>query len=799
MDFLNSALLGGLAAISIPIIIHLLNRRRFKILHWAAMDFLLEAARMNRKRVQMEHLIVLLLRCLAIALVVLAVCRPVATRGALAKLPGARDQVERVVVVDDSASTGEKEGDKTAFDEEKRLVSELITDLSRERPGDLLTVIRGSRFRQPDLVRSEAKSGRTDDVARRVDSWQPSDRRFPLEECLRAALSSEHEGEKADKSALKRYVYFLTDFRKTDWQPESQQAIQNIHEEMKAAGNDTSFLIVDSGHDDPTNLGIVDLLPQEKIVTTGIGQKLIAKVKNYGRTAAHDVRLQLTVGGSSLPVTPVPEIKPGETKDVEISYTFADAGPFSVTVRLEGDRLPADDRRDVALEVVKAVRVLLVDGKPTDDAFESQTFFLERALTPPGDIKSGVEAVSIPAERLADEDLSNYHAVILCDLDRFPGQRLPALERYVREGGGLAFFLGEEVDATAYEKELWTAKERDKQGNSTGNSVGGLGILPCRLGELKPVFQTPAKLAAPGLDHPLLRIFAGDNNPFLSRVKSKRHFSLPIDGEKDRTTRVIARWEDFDKTPAIVEKPFGEGRVLIFNTSASRTWTDWPREASFPVTAQELVRYLAPASTKGHNLQVGEPILRDINPAAYESKAKLLVPGEKQPRELLASRRDQSEALWFSYPDTFTAGVYQLEIQPRASGSAPRLESYAVELDPREGELEKADKDGLVKQLEEGVKLKFFNANGTDRSSLLAMTEGERRELWRTCAFLLLAVLALEGILSFIAAHHGSSASLEEVEAARRGRPAQSREVPVSLPVAQEAHRPTSLPVADKS
>src|SRR5262245_2129166 len=109
------------------------------------MEFLLEANRANRKRVRIEHLLVLLLRCLAVALVVLMVARPVAMRGALAALPGARDQVERILVVDDSASTSEREGDRTAFDEEKRLAKELLDDLGRERPGDLVTIVRGSR------------------------------------------------------------------------------------------------------------------------------------------------------------------------------------------------------------------------------------------------------------------------------------------------------------------------------------------------------------------------------------------------------------------------------------------------------------------------------------------------------------------------------------------------------------------------------------------------------------------------------------------------------------------------------
>jgi hypothetical protein len=782
VSFLNGALLWGALAISLPIIIHLINRQRFKTLRWAAIEFLLEANRRNRKRVQMEHLIVLLLRCLAIALIVAAVARPVATSGALAVLPGARDQVERIVIVDDSASTGEKEGDRTAFDEEKRQLLQLLTDLGRERPGDHVTIIRGSRPRRWE------KAGRTDEeaseVARRIETWTPSDTRFPIADALREALASDHENEKADKTALKRYVYFLTDLRKCDWQADGGAATKEIHEAMKMAGTNTSFYIIDAGHDDTTNLGVVGLQPQEKLVATGIPQKLIAKVKNYGPQSAHEVRMQLKVGASAVPVAPISEIKPGETKDVEITYTFADAGPFAATVRLEGDRLPADDHRDVALEVVRAVRVLLVDGKPTDDAYDAQTHFLEPALAPPGDVKSGVETVTVPVERVAEEDISSYHAIILCDLDRFPAQRLPSLERYVREGGGLAIFLGDDVDPGAYERELW------KQ---------GAGLLPCKLGDkLGPFLDAPAKLSTPALDHPLLRIFSGENNPFLSSVKSRQHYALPI-GPKDVTSRVIAKWEDVTNTPAIVEKGFGEGRVVLFNTTANRAWTDWPRQPSFPVFAQELVRHLAPASTKGANLLVGQPLQRAINPAVFKDRAKLYVPGEKTPHELLASRREQaSDALWFSYPETMTAGVYQLELTPTAAGATTRTESFAVELDPREGELEKVDAEALQKILTaENTKVQISRAG---QQSILALTEGERQELWRTCAFLLLVILALEGVLSFFAAHHGSAASADEIEAARRGgRDSGPRnpDAPVPMPSARSApDAPVGLPVA---
>ena len=63
---------GGLAAIALPILIHLLNKRRFRIVEWAAMRFLLAAQRKNSRRMRIEQLILLIVRCLVVFLVVLA-------------------------------------------------------------------------------------------------------------------------------------------------------------------------------------------------------------------------------------------------------------------------------------------------------------------------------------------------------------------------------------------------------------------------------------------------------------------------------------------------------------------------------------------------------------------------------------------------------------------------------------------------------------------------------------------------------------------------------------------------------
>ena len=105
----NPLMLGvGALAIMSPFIIHLLNKRRFKIVNWAAMDFLFDAEKKNRRRVKLENFILLLLRCLAMLLLGLLLARPFLPSGVF----GDAAQFQRVILLDDSLSQGVKIGNQ---------------------------------------------------------------------------------------------------------------------------------------------------------------------------------------------------------------------------------------------------------------------------------------------------------------------------------------------------------------------------------------------------------------------------------------------------------------------------------------------------------------------------------------------------------------------------------------------------------------------------------------------------------------------------------------------------------------
>src|SRR5262245_351269 len=137
---------AGAIAVLLPILIHLLNRRKFRVVDWAAMEFLLDADKKNRRRIRLEHLILLLLRCLAVLLIGLLVARPFLPTSVTAGLIDA-SQFERIVLLDDSLSMQARLGNESAWELAKKRLLDLTNGLAQEHADNSLTLVLTS---QPD-------------------------------------------------------------------------------------------------------------------------------------------------------------------------------------------------------------------------------------------------------------------------------------------------------------------------------------------------------------------------------------------------------------------------------------------------------------------------------------------------------------------------------------------------------------------------------------------------------------------------------------------------------------------------
>lgn len=742
-SLLNAPLLWAAALISVPILIHLFNRRQFKIVRWGAMDFLLQASKENKRKVKIQHLLVLLLRCLAIILLALLLARPAISSAGLGFLPGVEDQVERVVILDDSGSLAYRSGRTTAFSRSKRILKRFVEDLARERPRDSLVVIRASTPDQAERLEAPG-SEETQRFLERLQSLEPGSSSLDLPRLIESALGDKPPAGK------KTMVYVISDMRRRDWQGAEGEVPRRVAEALRASGRAADgqlrFLGVDTGGEGTRNLGIVGIEPVDKLAMAGLPYEVRVRVRNYGQADVAQVPIYLETRDASgsagrVPLPPIASIKAGAEAVVVHRTTFLSAGPQALSFQLGGDALPLDDTRHLALRVQEELQALLVEGEKGETPLSGDAALLALALAPPGDALSGVEPRVVPEGDLAGEDLDSYDSIVLCNVKAWPSDRRAELERFVRRGGGLAIFLGSRVDARNYAAVLY----RD-----------GEGLLPVSLGdelEAEAEDKRPS-LAPPEGTHPLTAIFGGERNPFLSRVRASRWRRLTVDAEKDALTTAVLKLQDEAQTPILLEKSFGKGRVLLFNTSANNSWSSWPRNPSWPIVAQDLVRLLAPPAHRGLVLACNEPLQVPLDPGRFETEAKLQLPGDRQARELFAAPVEGAPLPQIRFTDTGKAGVYRLSTRLRKGGDVVSL--LAANLDASEGDLTPAQTEAFVGGLEgaglESVQATFVS--GDDQTELLRVTDGTRAELWRLVLRIMLIVLLIEQVLAWFAAHH---------------------------------------------
>jgi len=722
--FINPLALWGLLLASAPIIIHLLNRRRFKVVEWAAMEFLLASSRKNNRRVQIEQLILLALRVLLIAAVVLLVARPVGQRRALASL--AERQRFVLLVFDTSMSMGYREGSMTSYDRGLAFAEDLMGSL---REGDTWALVsaagRGeTSVQEPSYDLEAARAA----VARD---------RLPLTDAggsLPRALEAAEDVLKRAKDGAKD-VYIVTDLQRSSWLAASGSVGADDADRAKRISQMARVVLVDVGSENPSNLAVTSVTTEASLVVAGGETVVRAEVANFGADTAGDVAVHFLVDGFRQQRAAARAIPPGGTGQWEFRHVFRNQGAHTITMELEADNLPRDDRRSFALDARESVRVLLVDGEPGAEAFSGETDYLRRSLRPGGAEGDGLslflpEVVTV--EGLSGSDLPGYDAVVLANVARLSDAALASVESYVRRGGALLVFPGERVDREFYNRALY----RD-----------GLGILPCSLGNTVGDAndrKQAVHISGEGGDHPFLRLFREQRVIRLSSAFFFRYVRLETVSEA-AGARVVCRFDG--GAPAIVEGPVGKGRVVVFASTADDAWNDMPSWPAFLALTQEIMAQVARGPGSNRNLTVGEPIVRFVPPQLLGKPIQMVRPGESKPVTVQATTSAGLVAL--TYDQTDRAGVYELTLplDEGAKGEAsrePRQDFFAVGIPSRESDVRRIS-DLELRKLLPGFE--FEVQRGGIRHAAPAAA-GESGELWRSLAYALIALVLLESILA---------------------------------------------------
>ena len=735
MSFVHPAILGGLALASLPIIIHLLNRRRFKMLDWAAMEFLLKAAVRNRRRVRLENLLLLLLRTALVLLLILAIARPFSKRAdALASIFGSTGPTERVILLDDSHSMHAGLGNRSAFDAGKALVKRLVTRLHEERSSDRVTIVLGSRPREAGegFSRIAVASAQYKKMLKRIESLRAGDGVVDIVESARAILDGFEEKEDA-----RVVLHLVSDFRRRDWMDENGAVRPDIAKVLGRFSERGEVRLVDVGARPVQNVGVVDLRPAGRAVIADVPTTFVATVKNHGPEPVSDVSVTFEFGDKNvqLPVRIESTIQPGDQAEIKKEFTFRRAGSTVVRARVQTDALPGDDVRRRVVDVRRTMRFLLVDGEPEPEDYRGETDFLAAALMPPGKVSSGIEVEAVSEHAFSGRELDEYDGVFLCNVYRLPDDRVKRLEQYVAKGGGLVFFLGDQVDPQVYNATFY----------GRGDEVGKK-LLPLMLRETEGSSDNYVNLTAPALDHPIVRFLRGLNQIVFRTVAVQRY--VRAEPSLRGGARVILSYTDEENSAALAEKAFGEGRVLLFTTAADLEWSNFPHSILFLALLQEAARYIVKPDGGDTTMVVDEPIVIYYDPKKIMPHVSIVPPPELGGAaiKLLSIKDEKTSRLFFRYDRTVRAGDYVARLKTPHGEDFTR--PYAFNIDPTEGNLRRAE----LERIAGAVPGSRIERAGEEEA--VATDESDQTEFWRTLIYAMIAIAALETLLAWRFGHH---------------------------------------------
>jgi hypothetical protein len=473
--FLNAVnmVVGG-ALISSPIIIHLINRMRFKRQPWAAMEFLLKSQKRNRRRLIIEQLILLALRILLVLLAGLLLARFLGFSFAGFLQP---QSTVHVVILDDRLSMNdqwkdEDGGVKTSFQVAKQLIEkEIAKPASQGRAHNRLVL-----FRLSDLTLSTPPAPfdqrLNDDSLRELNQFLNR-----MEECSLLHLDLT-KGVKAAEDLLEKNVadqgilYIVSDFRQRHWGgPEAEGLLKALDHLAKGkdqqAKNRVKINLIDVAHPFRSetqrtalyhdNLAVVEVRPESRVVAEQMPVTFTVTVANYSPSERKNVRVSVFVNGQERleSSVPLPSVLPGHTTGTFEVPSFGQLGFNQVAAKLENEEagLQADNIRYAVVEVRRQVPILVIDGdltggdKPGGDTFHLKTLFTAAR---------GFEVQRGGINELKRPDLEKYPSIYLLNVrDIRDPASLKNLENYVKGGGSVAFFLGPQVDPEFYNKELY--------------------------------------------------------------------------------------------------------------------------------------------------------------------------------------------------------------------------------------------------------------------------------------------------------------------------------------------------------
>jgi hypothetical protein len=611
MTFLNASLLAGAALIAVPIILHLVMRRKPRLFEFPALRFLQKRHDTNQRKLNLRHFLLLLLRMGIIAFLAFALARPsVQFGGGL----GSQEAPVAAALVFDAAPRMEYlRQNQTRLQAAQDIGLWLVAQLPQNSEIAVLDTHQGAAAFQAD--RSSAINA--------IERLPTVPNSLPLITAVDEAVRLLEQSTLARKE-----IYIFSDLSRGAWPAAQAAQLQDNLKKLPGVG----IYVLDVGVADPINFSLgeprlsAEALSSRSPLTINVE---LAYIKGSG----------VFLSGADKEKTPDPFMKtvelylldaddkpqkrsvesvavtPAEARQIEFRLDRLKLGPHQGYLQILGqDALAADDKRYFSVEVKPPWRILIAAPNPAD----KYALFLTEALAPSVFRKRGQARFDCDVVDLNDlpkNNLANYSAVFLLD----PTPLEPAVWRkladYAAEGRGLGIFLG-----------------RNAQSMDSFNAPQAQELLPGNLLRQARRPEGELHLSPRDLQHPILA-------PFRSQSGSVPWQRSPVFRywELDKLHSGVGVVLPFsDGRPAILERPIGAGRALTMTTPVSdrpneNPWNllpvsdeAWP----FVILMNQITAYLVGSGNEQLNYFSGQTAILQLAPETKRSNYLLIGPGD---------------------------------------------------------------------------------------------------------------------------------------------------------------------------
>ena len=689
IGFLVPLFLAGLAAVGIPIWIHLTRKQRSLVLPFPSLMFLRQIPFKEDRRRTLHHWLLFSLRALAIVLLVAAFARPFFSGGAALAVVGSGPR-EVVVLLDRSYSMAAGDRWETATEAVRGEVARL-GPLDR---GNLIVFDQGADA----IVRSESDPAR---LRAALDTLEPGSGTTQFGPGLKLAQTIlEESGHPA------RELVIVSDLQRRGWTGEEGIRLP--------AGTEVRTIPVTS--DVGANVAVADVALRRDRFSGLERVALSARLVRTGGEEPAEIEVTLEIDG---------RVQRRSVTMPAAGATAVDFAPIPIaarhtrgTVRVPTDDLARDDVLHFVLSPGSALPVRIFTRSGTSG---ETTLFLDRAL---GISEEGAFDVTTRAWNVgAANGLEPGQVVVLADVPFPLGGGGAALREFVEAGGGLVIVAGQSGG--------WSSNEDAWVGARIGAAVDRLDRGGGRIGQVD-------------YDHPIFQVFRGPRSGDFIGTRFFRYRALVVpDG-----VGVLARFDDGG--PALVERRVGEGRVLIWTSTMDAIWNDLALQPVFLPFAHQLVRYTSGRNETLPWFTAGQVL--DVSDARAMATAGLLEASEQGTafegdRVVIDPAGDPVRLPGGAGPHYLTlrdAGFYTMRPPGDAQG---RPLAVAVNVDMAESDPTTMDPE------EVGAALAATVASGeaSTPSSALALQQADierRQSIWRLLMVAVVALLAAETLMA---------------------------------------------------